>query len=288
MDCTDFTEFPRLLEWAGICRHLRYDLAGALECYDMCAEIEPDNVEMLVRRAGVKMDDGKAEEASDLFEAALVKDPSSRDALLHRSNLWLLKGDIDGAKRDLEKCNRLYPNYLLGHLRLATVQMQAEDPVGARASLDASAAASPNSSDVRSYRGELLFAEGKLDEARAEFEAASALDPGNPTPYVNGALVAMSAPDTTTGMPDVARAVELLTKALEVDPQFLTAYLHLGQLRLSTSKSIVEARGVVELYDRGLAECRSKDELRDLCSMRILAVAQIEAATQLGMETFSM
>lgn len=37
-------EYCRLYEWVGMCRHLRYDLKGALECYEKCSELEPDNV----------------------------------------------------------------------------------------------------------------------------------------------------------------------------------------------------------------------------------------------------
>ena len=36
--------YARILEWGGMCRHLRYDLEGALECYERCSEMEPDNV----------------------------------------------------------------------------------------------------------------------------------------------------------------------------------------------------------------------------------------------------
>ena len=37
-------DYARVLEWAGMCRHLRYDLKGAAECYERCSELEPDNV----------------------------------------------------------------------------------------------------------------------------------------------------------------------------------------------------------------------------------------------------
>ena len=36
--------YPRVLEWVGMCRHLRYELDSALECYNACAELEPINV----------------------------------------------------------------------------------------------------------------------------------------------------------------------------------------------------------------------------------------------------
>ena len=28
----------RIVEWVGMCRHLRYDLAGAIKCYEECSE----------------------------------------------------------------------------------------------------------------------------------------------------------------------------------------------------------------------------------------------------------
>ena len=34
----------RILEWVGMCRHLRYDLAGAIKCYEECSDLEPENV----------------------------------------------------------------------------------------------------------------------------------------------------------------------------------------------------------------------------------------------------
>ena len=36
--------YARILEWQGMCRHLRYDLEGALKCYEECSELEPENV----------------------------------------------------------------------------------------------------------------------------------------------------------------------------------------------------------------------------------------------------
>jgi len=278
-------DYPRLLEWVGICRHLRYDLSGALDCYEICALLEPMNVELMVRKAGIKMDDAQVDEATELFDVALGLEPDSRDVLLHRSNLWLLKADVDAAKKDLERLISLHPNFLLGRLRLATVLMQTNDIPGARASLEAAGRICPTSSDVHSYLGELRFAEGDLSGAREDFEKAMQLDPLNPTPYVNSGLATMQTPGPN-GLPDVREAIGLFEKALVIDPQFFTAYLHLGQLRLSIAQSIMEAREVVELYDRGLRECRSKDELNDLCSMKVLTMAQINAAMQLKMETF--
>lgn len=42
-------EYARLLEWVGMCRHLRYDLKGASVCYERCSELEPENVSEICR-----------------------------------------------------------------------------------------------------------------------------------------------------------------------------------------------------------------------------------------------
>jgi hypothetical protein len=39
-----FDEYPRLLEWVGMSRHLHFDLPGALKCYEQCSDLEPFNV----------------------------------------------------------------------------------------------------------------------------------------------------------------------------------------------------------------------------------------------------
>merc|ERR1712008_27690 len=95
-------------------------------------------------------------------------------------------------------------------------------------------------------------------------------------------------PGVTGGPPDVASAMELLESAIQVDPMFHAAYVHLGQLKLSMAVNLSMASEVIALYDKGIKECRSPEELKDICSMRVLTVAQVEAGNALGMETINM
>jgi import receptor subunit TOM70 len=244
--------------------------------------------EILVKRAGVRMDSGKLEEAISLFDAALELDPSAVDALLHRANLRMLEQKPLEAKADLERCIELRPNHIFAHLRLATIFMAVDDAPGAKRSLDTAEQIDPQSSEVHSYRGELFFAQGQMEEAKAEFDRATECDGGNPTAYVNAALAVMNTPGAGGGPPDIPEAIRLLEKAIGVDPQFHTAYVHLGQLKLSMATSLTTAKEVVALYDKGLEYCRTADELRDIVSMRILTVAQVDAASALKMDTLNM
>jgi mitochondrial import receptor subunit TOM70 len=281
--------YARLLEWTGMVRHWHYRLDAALQCLEEAATIEPKNALLIVKQAGVQLDAGKQEEALVLFDRALQLDSQSVDALLHRSNLRIMQGKPELAKTDLETCLRLRPGHTMARLRLASILVPMENMDGARRQIDLAQQSEPNSSEVHSYRGELHFALGEMEEARQAFEKAIQLEPFNPTPYVNAAMAMINTPPSSPGeMPDTAAIIRLLEQAIQVDPQFSAAYVHLGQLKLGTATTLAAAREVIALYDTALEKCRTPEEIKELCGMRVLAVAQVEAAEQLQMETFNM
>jgi len=278
-------DYRTLLEWAGMCHHLKNDLEGAMECYKLSNELYPDNVSIMVKYAGVLMDSTKYDEALELFSNALEINPAATDALLHRANLHLVQQNAKLAIKDLQKCIQLRPDTsLFARTRLATIHISNNDIESAKSTLDL---CDDECSEVHSYRGEIHFALGEFDDAKQEFELAMKYDTTNPTPYVNMALTLMNTLQMTNVPPDMTEITRLLTKAIEIDPQFHLAYVHLGQLKLSMAKDLVEAKEVVNLYDTAMSYCRSKDEMKDICNMRILTVAQIDAATLLGMTTLS-
>ena len=243
-----------------------------------------------MKQAGVAMDAGKHDKALSLFDKALEMDPNVVDALLHRANLRMLQQDLKSAQKDLERCVELRPNHVQAHLRLAAVLTSMQDPAGAGRHLELAEQVDPNSSEVQSYRGELLFTQNEFAQAKEQFEKAIKLEPSNPTPYVNAALAELNTPPTSAGqqMAMAEEACKLLEKAIEVDPQFHAAYVQLGQLKLGTATDLEAAKKVISLYDQGLENCRTKEELRDLCSMKLLTQAQVDAAQNLKMETFNM
>eukprot|EP00529_Nitzschia_sp_RCC80_P015332 CAMPEP_0113523178 /NCGR_PEP_ID=MMETSP0014_2-20120614/45572_1 /TAXON_ID=2857 /ORGANISM="Nitzschia sp." /LENGTH=682 /DNA_ID=CAMNT_0000421261 /DNA_START=195 /DNA_END=2243 /DNA_ORIENTATION=- /assembly_acc=CAM_ASM_000159 len=279
----------RLFEWAGMVKHWTYDLDNSNACYRRCAEMEPLNAEIMVKQAGVAMDGMKHKEALELFDRALTVDPEAIDALLHRANLRMLQADLPAAKADLEKCVELRPDYVLAHLRLAAVLTSSEDADEAKKHLATAERVDPDSSEVQSYRGELYFTQQEFEKAKEQFEKAQKLEPKNPTPYVNGALAVLNTPPKPGQQMQMAQeACDLLEKAIKVDPQFQAAYVQLGQLKLGMATDLKSARNVVALYDKGLSYCRTKDEMKDLMGMKLLTQAQVDAASELKMDTFNL
>lgn len=281
-------DYPRLLEWAGMVKHWAYELDAAIDCYRKCSELEPINAEVMVKQAGVAMDASKHSEALELFDRALTIEPDAVDALLHRANLRMLQADLNAAKKDLERCIELRPDYVMARLRLAAVLTSINDPSGANKQLEAAARVDPDSSDVLSYQGELYFTQNEFGKAKEHFEKAMKLEPKNPTPYVNTALAVLNTPPAPGTQLDMANeACVLLEKAIEVDPQFQTAYVQLGQLKLGMATDLDTAKQVVDLYDKGLSTCRTKEEMKDLMGMKLLTQAQVDGATAVKMESFT-
>jgi len=241
-----------------------------------------------VKQACVEMDGENYEEALRLFDSALSIDAGAADAHLHRANLRMLQQKAEDAKKDLERCIELRPDHILARLRLASILTALDDVAGAKKQLEMAEKMDPYSSEIQSYYGEIAFTKGELSEAQEKFQKAIELAPTNPTPYVNSALTVLNTPPPSGQMPDTGEAIRLLEKAIEADPQFHAAYVQLGQLKLGTALTLSAAQEVVDLYDQGLKFCRTANELKDLCSMRILTVAQVEAASQLKMDTFNM
>jgi mitochondrial import receptor subunit TOM70 len=278
----------RLYEWLGMTKHWHHDFEAALACYDKVQKLEPNNSRIYVKKAGVKMDSADFETALEYLNKALEIDSSFVDAMFHRANLYMLQRKVEEAKSDLEKCVSKQPNNVMARLRLASIMAAMDDYDGAMNQVNKAKEYEPLNSEVHSYRGELCFTRNEMKEAAEAFEHAIQLEPTNPTPYINAAMVVLNTPPSPGMMLDTTKAISMLEEAIKYDPQFTSAYVQLGQLRLGTSKDIYEAGEVIKLYDRALENCRTPEELKELCSMRVLAVAQVDAATLLKMETFNM
>ncbi len=289
----DATYYLDVIEWLGIYKHLTYNLKDALLFYTRVLEarqklaetdagVNSKVADILVKIAGIHMDMADTDAAKVNFDLALKASPSCPDALLHRSNLHLQGQDIKAAHADIEKCLELKPDFLPAVLRQVTLCMHEQNQNGAKELLKKASRMAPGSSDVHIYRGELAFTEGDVVGALKAFEKALECDKSNPNAYVNAALAILNQPPSDGGMPDFIRARDFLEKGIELDPQFQGAYVHLGQLCLTLAQNVSECKEVVDLYDSGMNQSKNDAELKELLRMRIMAQAQYEAASSLG------
>jgi predicted Zn-dependent protease len=80
-----------------------------------------------------KAQEGKNEEARDLFAKALAADPDNPDALCNHAKVSLMLKDPEAAQRDIDRLDAKHPNFPLTWLPKARLLLTKGDRDGARA-----------------------------------------------------------------------------------------------------------------------------------------------------------
>jgi hypothetical protein len=110
-------EDSKLLRWIALFHHVRYDLDGAYAIYLQAAKLAAGNDAALsaveVMKSGVLVDKGDVTGAEGAMSMAYALNPQSVDVLMHRSQLSLLKQDVQKAEDDLRSCLEKRPDHVV-------------------------------------------------------------------------------------------------------------------------------------------------------------------------------
>ena len=132
-------------------------------------------------------------------------------------------------------------------------------------------------------KGEILLAKSDLQGAIAQFDTAIGLDATNPVPLYNKGLTLIQ-----MNQFEAHNAQKLFESALAVDPTCMVALMRLSELKLQLAASFDQAQAVVDMLGGAMQNCRDKDELVELSTVRAMAVAQLAAARDVGLTSFQM
>ena len=147
----------------------------------------------------------------------------------------------DKARRLLQQLVDRRPDFLSGHLKLATMAVEQKDADTAIVPLKRVLELNPDYSPAHFHLGRILLEKQQFEEAIASFERTVQLDPGKPGGYhLLGAALA------ATGRTD--EAIEQYRLTLELDPEFAAAHVNLG-VALAKQKKTDQA---IEHYLRAL------------------------------------
>lgn len=129
---------------------------------------------ILVRR-------GEFSEAITAFNNALSHEPRLAGALAGRARAKQRLGDIDGAANDYDQAIRIDANLAEARAGRCWLDLNQERELArARQDADAAAVADPRNVEGQLCRGVLQLREGEWANAKASFEAALAVESGNP------------------------------------------------------------------------------------------------------------
>ena len=205
----------------------RKDVAKVYEQLDALFKINDNDIEALMLRVRVKMQENKAEDAVKDLEDILKKQPSKRDALFLMAEARLALGQNDQALAFVADLERYHPTYLKTGLLKIQAAFAAGDAQNAlklsNELIDKANAAQPTGdvtpqalTELRmrglSSRGLAYLDLGKLTEAKSDLQEVVRQSPRSSSAMVNLAKVFVAERDR-------AGALDLYDKALAADAQ---------------------------------------------------------------------
>ncbi len=205
----------------------RKETAKVNEQLDALFTINDDDVEALLLRARLHLQENKAEDAIKDIDEVLKKQPSGREPLFLNAQARLAMGQLDMANTSITDLTRYHPNYLkTGLLRIqaaVTAGDTKETLKFANELINNANSATPNAendpqliADLRlrgvSARGLAQLELGKLPEAKWDIEEVARLSPRSASAQINLAKVSLAERNFIA-------ALTIYDKALAIDPQ---------------------------------------------------------------------
>jgi len=237
----------------GSARSARGDAAGALEDYDACLRLKPDQAGVLADRGSARLDLGdRAGALADLnralelhpdfakaynlrgllreklgdpagaradYDRCLELNPSHVLALSNRGFLRRRQGDLQGAAADAEEAIRRGPDLGAAYVLRASIRRQGGDLPGALADLDAAIRRTPASVEAYNNRAMILLEAGRAREALGDYDRALQLNPVNPPVLLGRAQARLALGDRAGASEDLARALRSSPPGWALRPQ---------------------------------------------------------------------
>ncbi|CAO3610612.1 unnamed protein product [Mucor hiemalis] len=251
---------PFALNLKGTMAFLKGDSQEALTIFNQSINVAPAYVQNYIKCSSIYLEQGDLDNALLMFEKAINLNPLDSDIYYHRGQVYFISGHFTEALEDYKKSIALNSSFVFAHIQLAVVHYRMERIEESMATLRAAVEKFPLSSDVNNYYGEIMAAQSKQNEALELFNKAMSLDPNNPLPYINKAMVIYQSVN------GVEEAINLCKSALEADSACDAAVASLAQMLLEQDRQ----NEALTYYQQAVDLARTETELA-------LAISYVEA-----------
>ncbi|XP_028401862.1 mitochondrial import receptor subunit TOM70-like [Dendronephthya gigantea] len=257
----------------------------ALKDFDRVISLEDASVKVkvnaLVKRASIKVQmTQNTQEAYKDFNEAIKLDPENGDIFHHRGQINALTDKLPEAKEDFERCVEINPSFVSAKVQLAfciykTAMTQQSTLLlqGAKRMFNDIIASHPTHADAYSLFAQLNQEMQDFDAADKNFDTAISIEPNNPVHYVYKALLVCQ------WKRDIQKAMDLLKKAVTLDPKCDFAFETLATLQVQSG----EFKEAIENFDKALELVRSESEMAHTFSIRQAALAQEYVTKVIGL-----
>ncbi|MDX2145649.1 MAG: tetratricopeptide repeat-containing glycosyltransferase family protein [Rhodospirillaceae bacterium] len=199
-------------------------IAKALTLYQGILANDPDHVLALRQAGAIMIHQNNAAAALSFFERAARRDPADPDLYHGLATALRLQGQTDQAMLALQGALRLDPSHPPALFDLGVLKRLKGDYGTAERLLHA-AASGTGQFEAIFQRAIALFRQDRLPEAERWFHWAGLINPSDPRPFINVAVIYR-----TWGHFD--SAIKWLEKAIALDPESVEAHWNLANVRL--------------------------------------------------------
>ena len=178
---------------------------------ERATRLDAKNVRTRLMRAYLALADNKLKDAAGIIDAIIQEQPQNGEAFYYKGLLYNAERDRPKAKEALAKAVTFSPGNFKARLVLAEIALQERDADSALAQADQVLAKDDENYQAHVIKGNAQWLKRRTKEARAAYERAAQLAPGEPTAFFQLALLARA-----ERRPD--EAVDLLKKTLALKP----------------------------------------------------------------------
>jgi tetratricopeptide (TPR) repeat protein len=168
-----------------------------------------------------------------LWQTTLARNPNSSLAHNNLGNIFLEKGQVDGAMTHFQKALEIQPRYAPAHNNLGNALLRQGRMDEAMEHFQKAIDIQPGFAQAHNNLGIVLFHKGQVDEAMTHFQKALAIQPDN-------AEICNNFGNALLGKGEVDGAIRCFQKAVAIAPDFAGAQENLGMI-LSQKGQVDEA-----------------------------------------------
>jgi len=219
------------------------------------------------------------------FKKAEELDPDNADLYHHRGQVYLLIEQIDNAIADFNKAVELNPEFPIAYVqklytdyRKASMENSMEKVNNIINMFEAAVQKFPSCVESYALFAQVLSDQQNFERADKLYQDAQTMDPRNANLLVHRGLIQLQ------WRGDVARAVDLIKEAIQVDKKCEFAFETLGTIEVQRGN----LSAAVELFDCAIPLANTELEMAHLYGLREAAVAQTTVSKDLGISLPTM
>lgn len=238
-----------------------------------------------VKIASLKVQNKQLESGMEHFAAAAELDANNPDVYHQRGQVYVMTERLEEAVADFTRAHRLdatqgltFIQKCYSEYRLAFVQQNQAALIVAMSSFQEAVQRYPQCVECYTVMAQVLTEQQQFEQADKFYHKALEVGPHMASIYVHHGIMVLQ----WTG--DIDKALSYIRRAIEVDEKCEFALETLGTIEVQRGN----LENAVDLFGRAIRLAKTEAELEHLYALKNAAVAQINVAKNLGIDTSTL